>query len=189
MYRPFAQDPVPFGFIVVRTTAESAPVVESVRQVIRTIDPSLAVYDVATMVQRVERSVGGRRFSMLLMLAFAVVALLLAAVGLYGVLAYIVGERTREIGIRMALGAEARDVLALVMRQSGAMVLVGIAVGLAGALAAGPLLASALYAVTPLDGTTLTGVPLLIAAVAAVATWWPARRATRVNPVDALREG
>ena len=127
--------------------------------------------------------------SMLLMLAVAVVALLLAAVGLYGVLAFIVGERTREIGIRMALGAEARDVLALVMRQSGAMVLVGIAVGLAGALAAGPLLASALYAVTPLDRTTLAGVPLLIAAVAAVATWLPARRATRVNPVEALREG
>ena len=189
MYRPFDQEPVPFGFVVVRTTGEPAPVVQSVRQVIRTIDPSLAVYDVATMGQRVERSVGGRRLSMLLMLAFAVVALLLAAVGLYGVLAFIVGERTREIGIRMALGAEARDVLALVMRQSGAMVLVGIAVGLAGALAAGPLLASALYAVTPLDRTTLAGVPLLIAAVAAVATWLPARRATRVNPVEALREG
>jgi putative ABC transport system permease protein len=188
MYQPFAQESTPFGFIVVRTTGEPLALVQSVRQVVRTIDPSLAVFDVATMEQRVERSLGGRRFSMLLMLAFAVVALALAAIGLYGVLAYIVGERTREIGIRMALGAKGRDVLALVLRQGSVMVALGIALGLAGALGAGPLLSSALYAVTPRDAVTLATVPVLIAAVAGLATWLPARRATRVDPVEALRE-
>ena len=188
MYQPFAQEPVPFGFIVVRTSGDATSLVQSVREVIRTIDPTLALYDVATMDERVERSVGGRRFSMLLIMSFALVALVLSAVGLYGVLAYIVGERTREIGIRMALGAAAVDVLRMVMRQSGAIVALGIGLGLAGALAIGPLLAAGLYGVTAHDGLTLVAVPLLIATIAAIATWVPARRAARVDPVEALRD-
>ena len=188
MYQPFAQEPVPFGFIVVRTSGDATSLVQSVREVIRTIDPTLALYDVATMEERVERSVGGRRFSMLLIMSFALVALVLSAVGLYGVLAYIVGERTREIGIRMALGAAAADVLRMVMRQSGAIVALGIGLGLAGALAIGPLLAAGLYGVTAHDGLTLVAVPLLIATIAAIATWVPARRAARVDPVEALRD-
>ena len=104
------------------------------------------------------------------------------------VLAYIVGERTREIGIRMALGAAAVDVLRMVMRQSGTIVALGIALGLAGALAIGPLLAAGLYGVTAHDGLTLVAVPLLIATIAAIATWVPARRAARVDPVEALRD-
>jgi putative ABC transport system permease protein len=99
-----------------------------------------------------------------------------------------VGERTREIGIRMALGARAGDVMRLVLRQGALMVTFGIVLGLAGALGAGPLLSSALYAVTPRDAVTLGTVPLLIAAVAGLAIWLPARRATRVDPVEALRE-
>ena len=125
---------------------------------------------------------------MLLIVLFACVALALAAVGLYGLLAYLVGERTREIGIRMALGARASDVMRLVLRQGAFMVTFGIALGLAGALGSGPLLSSALYAVTPRDAMTLVTVPLLIAAVAGLAIWLPARRATRVDPVEALRE-
>ena len=171
-----------------RTSGDATSLVQSVREVIRTIDPTLALYDVATMDERVERSVGGRRFSMLLIMSFALVALVLSAVGLYGVLAYIVGERTREIGIRMALGAAAVDVLQMVMRQSGAIVALGIALGLAGALAIGPLLAAGLYGVTAHDGLTLVAVPLLIATIAAIATWVPARRAARVDPVEALRD-
>jgi putative ABC transport system permease protein len=188
MYQPFAQESTPFGFIVVRTTGEPAAIVQSARQVVRSIDPSLALYDVATMEQRLERSVAGRRFNMLLIVLFACVALALAAVGLYGLLAYLVGERTREIGIRMALGARASDVMRLVLRQGAFMVTFGIALGLAGALGSGPLLSSALYAVTPRDAMTLGTVPLLIAAVAGLAIWLPARRATRVDPVEALRE-
>jgi putative ABC transport system permease protein len=188
LYQPFAQEPVPFGFIVVRTSGETASTVQAVRQVVRTIDPTLAVYDVATMDERLERSVGGRRFSMLLILAFALVALTLAAVGLYGVLAYIVGERTREIGIRMALGAGLQDVLGMVLRQSGVMVALGVVLGLMAALAVGPLLAAGLFGVTPHDPFTLVSVPLVIAAIAAIATWVPARRAARVDPVEALRD-
>jgi putative ABC transport system permease protein len=188
MYQPFAQESTPFGFIVVRTTGEWAAIVQSARQVVRSIDPSLALYDVATMEQRLERSVAGRRFNMLLVVLFAGVALALAAVGLYGLLAYLVGERTREIGIRMALGARASDVMRLVLRQGAFMVTFGIALGLAGALGSGPLLSSALYAVTPRDAVTLGTVPLLIAAVAGLAIWLPARHATLVDPVEALRE-
>jgi ABC-type antimicrobial peptide transport system permease subunit len=130
----------------------------------------------------------GRRFSMLLVGAFAVVALVLAAIGLYGVLSSAVAERTREIGIRMALGAGRSDVFRLVTRQSLLMVAAGLLVGLAGALAAGPLLAGALFQVSSRDPVTFTAVPLLLAAVAAVAVWVPARRATRVDPMVALRE-
>lgn len=188
MYRPFDQEPTPVGFVAVRTAGEPASLVAAMRHEVRALDASLVLYDVATMDQRIAASIVGRRFSMLLLGGFALIALVLAALGLYGVLTSAVADRTREIGIRMALGARAADVLRLVMRQSIGMVAFGLVLGIAGALATGPLLAGALFAVSARDPSTLVAVPVLLALVALMAAWVPARRATRVDPVVALRE-
>jgi putative ABC transport system permease protein len=188
MFRPFAQLPMPFGFLAVRTAVPPDTLVQAVRAEVRRLDPTQALYDVATMDERLDRSVASRRFGMLLVVAFAALALVLSAIGLYGVLAHAVTERTREIGVRMALGARAGDVLGLVGRQAAVMVGTGAVVGLTAAVAAGPVIASALYAVTPRDPVTLVAVPALLALVALVATWWPARSALRVDPVVALRD-
>jgi ABC-type antimicrobial peptide transport system permease subunit len=119
--------------------------------------------------------------------SFGALAVVLAAIGLYGVLAHTVAQRSREIGIRMALGARTQDVLVLVLRQGMTLVLIGIAVGLAGALALARLLSGLLFGITPTDPVTFTVVPLLLGAVALAACWLPARRATKVDPMEALR--
>ena len=188
MFRPFAQRPLGFGFLVVRTALDPGPLTAAVRQQVQLLAPTVAVHDVATMDERVARSIASRRFGMVLVGTLAVLALVLAAVGLYGVLAHAVLERTREIGIRMALGARSETVVALIVRQSSVMVIAGLAVGLIAAVATMPVLASTLYGVTPRDPVTLLTVPLVLALVALAATWWPARRASAVNPTVALRE-
>jgi ABC-type antimicrobial peptide transport system permease subunit len=132
-------------------------------------------------------AVARQRFSALLVGVFAVIALLLAAIGIYGVVAYAVGLRTREFGIRMALGAERADVLCLVFRHGAVLAALGIVLGVAGALAMTQLISGLLFGVSPHDPTTIAGVAAVIACIALLASWIPARRATRVDPILALR--
>ena len=150
-------------------------------------DSEQPVFDVQTMDRRVSDSVAGRRFSMLLLAVFAGLALVLAAVGIYGVIAYAAAQRTHEIGIRMALGAERADVLRMVVGHGLRLSLIGIGAGLAAALALTRLMSSMLFGVRPTDLVTFAAVSLLLAGVAALASYVPARRATRVDPIVALR--
>ena len=139
------------------------------------------------MEQIVTQSVASQRFNAGLFGGFAALAMILAAIGIYGVLAYSVNQRTREIGLRMALGAERSDVLRLILRQGMTLAVAGMALGLAGALALTRVLRSLLFGVSATDPFTFVGITLLLTAVAFLACYWPARRAARVDPMEALR--
>jgi putative ABC transport system permease protein len=151
------------------------------------VDPSIPVTQVRPMSEVLSVSLAAQRFNTLLLCVFAGVALLLASVGLYGVLAFSVAQRTREIGIRMALGAQAGDVLRLVLRQGLALSVLGVAVGICASVAGTRVLRGLLYGLAPTDPATFTAVALLLLVVALVACLIPARRALRVDPVVALR--
>jgi putative ABC transport system permease protein len=159
----------------------------SVRQAIKQLDGEQIIWESKTMRQLLAESVSARRFNMLLLGTFAGLALLLAAVGIYGVMSYSVTQRTHELGIRMALGAQTRDVLRLVVRQGMTLALIGVAVGLLAAIAVTRVMASLLYGVTPTDALTFIAVAVLLAGIALLACLIPARRATRVDPMVALR--
>jgi ABC-type antimicrobial peptide transport system permease subunit len=158
------------------------------RSMLKEIDPNLPLYNVQTMDEIVSRSVAPRRFNMLLLTIFAGVALLLALVGVYGVLAYSIGQRTAEIGLRVALGATPRKVLALIIGQGMRPILIGIGVGLLGALALSHFVSSLLFNVKPMDPLTYVVVALLVAAAALLSCYVPALRALRIDPVAALRQ-
>jgi ABC-type antimicrobial peptide transport system permease subunit len=151
------------------------------------IDSTSVVYHVRTMDSVVSGSIATKRFSMLLLSVFAALALLLSAVGIYGVISYLVGQRVHEIGIRMALGAQQWDVLRLVIGEGARMALIGIAAGLVAAVAMTRLMANMLYGVTTHDPLTFFGVTIVLAGVALAACYIPARRAVRVDPIVALR--
>ena len=174
--------------VAVRTTGDPLLMARPVREAIHTVDKDMPLSNVKSMDDLLESSLGQRRLSMILLGAFSAIALLLASIGIYGVLAYSVTQRSRELGIRMALGAARGRVLRLVIGQGMALATVGIAIGLAGAFALTRFLASQLYSITPTDPATFVGVSLLLATIALVATLMPALRATRVDPVVALRE-
>ena len=185
-YFPYAQDP-PRGIgLAVRTTGDPVALIATVRRALAPVDPELALFDVAAMPQRVERSLERRRTPMLLATVFAVVALLLASVGIYGVLAYQVSQRTREIGIRMALGSDATNVVRLVLREGIGLVAAGLLIGLAGAVALKQAITSELYGVAALDPVVIVSVVGLLAIASLMACLGPARRAAKVNPVVAL---
>jgi predicted permease len=173
--------------LVVRAKSNPLGMVAAVRRQLRALDPDQPVTDIKTMEQKVMDSVASRRIGMLQMVIFAAVALLLAAVGLYGVIAYSVAQRTREIGIRMALGARRTDVLQLVMRQSLLSALLGVVIGCFGGHLLTRILENQLFGVTRSDVTTYVAVVLMLAIVALLATYIPARRATKVDPMVALR--
>jgi predicted permease len=185
--RPYAQAAWPYMHIVVRTAAAPAAFVAPVKEALLEIEPGRPVSRVQTMEQVVAGSVGSRRFSMQLLAAFAALALLLAAVGVAGVVGYSVVQRTQEIGIRVALGARPADILRLVVGSSLAWTLGGLAAGLAAATGLLRFLRDQLYGVGVMDPIVLSVVSLVMLAVALGATYVPARRAMRVNPVDALR--
>ncbi len=187
MYLPFRQSPRPFLSFVVRTASNPESLIQPVSKAIYSIDKEQALTDVQTMDQVLIASLSGRRFNMTLLLAFAGVALLLAAVGVYGVMNYTVTLRRRELGIRMALGAEATDVLRLVLRQGLTLTLIGVAAGLIAAYALTRLMATLLYGVTATDYLTFITVPAMLIVVGLAASYVPARRATKVNPTIALR--
>jgi len=187
VYRPFAQEPRSFAFVAVRSPADPGGLVAALRREVSSLDRGLAVHDVATMDGRLAEAMAPRRFNTLLLGAFGLVALLLSAVGLYGVMAHAVTERTREIGIRIAVGAAPAHVRALVLRQGLAMAAGGAMAGAGAALALGRTLQGALYGVGATDAVTYVSVPLVLLSVCALACELPARRATRVDPAVALR--
>ena len=187
IYTPFPQTPFPWAYTMVRATGEPAALIASIRGAVGSVDPKISAVSLRPMRQLVSQSVAQPRFNMSLLAAFALLALVLAAVGLYGVMSYLVTQRTREVGIRMALGAARADVLRLVVGQGLKLALGGIALGLAGALAATRVIASLLYGVSATDPMTFFVISLLLAAVAVVACLIPALRATRVDPMIALR--
>jgi putative ABC transport system permease protein len=186
LYVPQLQQPQSTLTLVVRTRTEPAAMIETVRREVLAIDPEEAVFNVAPMHEILADSISLRRVSMFLLAGFAGLALLLAAIGIYGVLAQTVVQRTHEIGIRMALGAQAGDVLKLIVRQGMSLTLIGIGAGLAGALALTRLLASLLFGVGATDPMTFVWIPVLLAAVSFFACYLPARRAARLDPIKAL---
>jgi putative ABC transport system permease protein len=172
---------------VLRTAVEPVSLSASIRRAIDAVDPKLAIARIRTMQSLVDRASGQMAFTMALIAIAAGVALLLGVVGIYGVMSYIVSQRTSEIGVRLALGAEPGSVAAMILRQGGVVALVGAAVGLAAALAGSRLIASLLYGVGPRDPAVFAATTALLLVVAAAACWLPARRAARLSPLEALR--
>jgi putative ABC transport system permease protein len=173
--------------IAVRTAGDPLMAAGTVRREIARLDPDQPISDVRTMDERIGRSLAGRRFNMILLAVFAALALALAGIGIYGIVAYAVTQRTHEIGVRLALGAQRRDVVAMIVAQGMAMTAAGALVGVVSALLLTRLMSSLLFGVSAADPITFTAVPLLLAAVAFIACYVPARRATRVDPLVALR--
>jgi ABC-type antimicrobial peptide transport system permease subunit len=187
LYLPMAQQPVPMLTAVLRTAGDPAALSRTMQQAILDVDPDVPAYRLRTGEQLLGRSLARRRLLMTLISSFAAIALVLELLGLYGVLAYGVAQRTREIGIRMALGAAAGQVLAGIVRQGMIIASLGVVAGLAGALAITRVLKDALYNVSPLDAGVLLVAPAALLLVAVLACVIPALRAARIDPVLALR--
>jgi putative ABC transport system permease protein len=190
VYTPYAQSIHPWKrwmYLVVRSNADPAMLTNLVKSQIWTVDNQIPVTRVQTMTEVMSASVASQRFNMLLLGIFAGVALLLAAVGIYGVISYSVTQRTHEIGVRMALGAQASDVLKLIVGQGLLLALIGVAIGIAGAIALTRLMSSLLFGVSATDPWTFAVVALLLTCVALIASYIPARRAMKVDPMIALR--
>ena len=187
VYLSYRQSGYPGYYFTLRTTGNPAALASAVVAAAASVSRDVPVYDLLTMEQRIANSISRSKFNTFLLMAFSVLALVLAAVGLYGVVAYSVTQRTREIGIRMALGARTGDVLRLIMKQGMLLVFAGGLVGLAGALGLTRFLRSLLFGVGPADPLTFTIIPVLLCGVALLACWLPARRAAKVDPIEALR--
>ncbi len=187
MFRPYTQAAWPTMSVVVRTTGAPLSFESAAKKSLATVLPDRPVSGVSTLEDMVRGSLGSRRFPMMLLAAFALLALALAAVGIVGVVSYSVAQRTHEIGIRMALGAGPASVLRMILQSSMAWVFVGIAAGAGGSLALTRLLGSLLFDVQPGKPVVLVTVSALLAAVALLASYLPARRATKVDPLVALR--
>jgi len=174
-------------FLLVRSAGDAAAMVSPVRAAVSTIDPEQPVYAIQTMNDAVAMAAFQQRIAATLLGIFAISALVLAAVGIYGVMSQSVSARTQEIGVRMAVGADSSDVLRLVLMQVGKLAVFGLAIGTGLLLLAGPALQGLLFGVRPADATTIAAVALTLGTVALIAGWIPARRASRVNPIEALR--
>jgi putative ABC transport system permease protein len=186
-YVPYWQNPEAGIDVVLKTAGDPRALVEPLRRAVKELDGNIAVASIATMDDLVAESIGSSRFYALLVGLFAALALVLAAVGIYGVMSYAVAQRTQEIGVRLALGAARGQILGLVVGETLKLAIVGVAIGLAGALAVGRALRDMLFGVPGTDPLTFAATAALLLAVALAATWVPAHRATRVDPLSALR--
>jgi putative ABC transport system permease protein len=187
IYVPYLQYPHPFMYVLLHTSADAAGMAPVARNAVREVDKDQSVFRVETMQEKLVRSTAWRRFYTLMLATLAVVALVLAAVGVYGVMAFSVAQRRHEIGIRMALGAERRTVLRLVIRQALTLVGIGVVLGLVTALVLLRLISRLLYGVAATDLKILIGGSLILLVLALLASYLPAHRASRVNPLTALR--
>jgi len=174
--------------LVVKTQGDPAALAGSIRAAVRSLDADLPTAQIQTLDELMINVTARQRFNMLLLGVFAMVALALASIGLYGVMSYLVSQRNREIGIRIALGGQPADVRRLVMRESIAIAIGGLLVGGAASLAVSRLLSGLLFGIKPTDVPTYAGISALLLAVAALASWGPVRRATQVDPLVALRD-
>jgi putative ABC transport system permease protein len=187
LYMPYAQAPIDPYEIALRTKADPLMLASAVRQEVWAVDKDVPIANVRTMEQVLASSITRERFNVLLLAVFAALALLLALIGIYGVMSYTVTQSTRELGVRLALGAQTADVLKLVIGQGLVLILAGVAIGAVAALGLTRLLANLLYGVKATDLLTFIGVPVLLIAVASFACYWPARRAAKLDPLAALR--
>jgi len=174
-------------FIVARTAADPLSLGPALRGAVAAMDKNLAVSNISAMEEVTSQSIGQERFTLLLLGLFSALALSLAAAGIYGVMSYAVAQRTHEIGVRVALGAQTRDVLKLVVTQGMALVLVGVGIGLASSLALTGFIKGLLFGVSATDPMTFVAISILLLVVALLACYMPARRATKVDPMVALR--
>jgi putative ABC transport system permease protein len=188
IYVPTYQDSNKRLSVVLRTSLSASALESQIRHEIQSIDPGLPVFGVASMNDVLDRSLASRRFTADLVGGFAALAVLLASIGIYGLLAYMVGERSREIGIRMALGARREDIQRMFLRKGVALAGVGVVTGLVLSASTASVMASLLYGVRPHDGAVFLIVPLLLFAVAVLASYVPARHAANVDPLTAFRE-
>jgi putative ABC transport system permease protein len=187
VYFPLAQNDLPFLGFTVRTTVDPLTTLGAVRAAVRSVDPEMPLANVNTMERLIEDSTGSRRFAMLLLGGFALLAMTLASIGLYGVMSYTVTQRSRELGVRLALGAGQREVLGLVLLQGLRLALTGVVIGLVAAVAVTRVMKNMLYNLSATDPLTFLTISLLLVAVALLASYLPALRATRVDPIEALR--
>jgi len=188
VYFPQQQNPGNMMFLAVRTSSDPVLLAGAIVNQVHAVDTNVAVYQVRTMADRLYDSLARRRFSTVMLGAFALFALVLSAIGVYGVMSYLVSQSTHDIGVRVALGAQRGNIIGMVVRQGVQLVAFGIAAGLAGALALTRVMAALLFGVSTTDAVTFSLVALVLAMVAILATWLPARRATSVDPMIALRE-
>jgi len=187
VYFPLAQNGLPFLGYVVRTAGDPMATLPSIRAAVRSVDPELPLANVNTMEQLIESSTGQRRFAMTLLIGFSLLAMTLASIGLYGVMSYTVSQRSRELGVRLALGADSREVLGLVLVQGLRLALAGVVIGLVAAFGVTRVMKNMLFGLSSTDPLTFVTIALLLVLVALVASYLPALRATRVDPVVALR--
>ncbi|HRQ65298.1 MAG TPA: ABC transporter permease [Xanthomonadaceae bacterium] len=187
LYWPLAQSAPGFGSFVLRSPLPPDRLITQVRDAILAVDPEQPVYDMRTLDDRIALSLDGRRAPMLLVGVFAMVAMLLAAIGIYGVLAFAVGQRTGELGVRMAIGAGARQILRMILRQGARLTAIGLGIGLVGAVVAAHAASAQLFGIAPADPATFLAVIVFLGAVALFACYLPARRAARIDPLAALR--
>jgi predicted permease len=188
IYVPLLQNYADAGTLHVRAAGDAAQITAAVRGVVKELAPNLLLLDVQTLSDRIDQSLNGQRSQTRLLAFFGLLALLLSSIGIYGVMAYSVAQRTREIGIRMALGARSQNVLSLIIKQGMALVVSGVALGLIAAFVVTRLIGSLLFGVTAADPMTFAVTSLLLVGVAALAGYLPARRATKVDPLIALRQ-
>jgi putative ABC transport system permease protein len=187
MYIPYTQDVFSSMWVVARAKGEPTQLPAAARQAVRDIDRTLPAFAMTPLADVVNESIAQRRFSMLLIGVFGAIALVLAAVGLYGVVSYSVSQRTQEIGLRMAIGANRRDVVRLVVGGGMKLAVIGVVIGVAGALALSKVIAAMLFELTPMDLVSYSGTVMVLLTVAMVACYVPARRAMHVDPIIALR--